>query len=248
MPVFKENCTAVILGASGGIGGAFARHLVQTGSFSRVYTLSRTKSEQYAGNHSIIRPIQLADYHEKDIEQAKSIIQAETSGIDFALVATGLLHDRTLSPEKSHKQISEISLQRLFYANSILPIVFASHFANLMIRTKPCVLAAISARVGSISDNRLGGWYGYRASKSALNMLYKNLAIEMKRLNPNLIVSLLHPGTTDTNLSRPFQSNVSPEKLFSPQDSAAYLYEVIKCLDKNDSGCFFGWDGKPIQW
>lgn len=235
MPKFKNDSCAVILGASGGIGQALTQQLVNSGCFSRVFALSRNASVQPTRNHSIIEFISLDDYTEINIAQAANYVKTQTNELNLAFAATGLLHDNKLSPEKSLKQISELALQQLFTANSITPILFAKHFAGLMSTTHPAVLAAISARVGSITDNRLGGWYSYRASKAALNMLYKNLAVEMKRVNPNLIVSLLHPGTTDTKLSKPFQSNVPAEKLFSQQQSADYLYNVIVRLETIDS-------------
>ncbi len=102
--------------------------------------------------------------------------------------------------------------------------------------------------MGSIDDNRLGGWYGYRASKAAQNMLTKTMAIELRRLNPSIICVALHPGTVDTDLSRPFQRHVPKDKLFSPEQAAKQLLQVIAGLDSDDNGGFFAWDGKPIAW
>lgn len=248
MPLFEPDSTAVLLGASGAIGCALTQRLVESESFSKIYAIGRTVCQIWPANHASITPIEINDYCEKDIQAAAQRIRSGGNEINLALVATGMLHNADISPEKSLRQIDCNALKHLFTANTIVPIIFAKHFSRLMSKTQPAVLAAISARVGSISDNRLGGWYGYRASKSALNMLYKNLAIEMQRVNPNLIISLLHPGTTDTHLSKPFQANVAPEKLFSPQLSADYLYQVVQGLKKNDTGKFFGWDGKLIEW
>lgn len=248
MPDFAKNSTAVILGASGGIGNAFVQHLASTGKFSKIFTLSRKQHDQSPADDPAIVRIQITGYDDTSLQVAAQTIRDQTDDINFALAATGFLHDQTVRPEKSLGQINEAALHKLFAANTVVPIIFAKHFAKLMAKVQPAVLAAISARVGSISDNRLGGWYAYRASKSALNMLYKNLAIEMKRVNPNLIVSLLHPGTTDTALSRPFQANVADEKLFNPAKTAAYLYDVIRAMDNSGSGMFYGWDGKLIEW
>lgn len=247
MPKFKEHSIAVVLGASGGIGHAMIRQLLDTHNFSRIFALSRSPIQSFA-SHPSVHWLQLNDYDEKSIEQAARDISSETDEINFALAATGFLHDDETRPEKSLGGLSKKSLEKLFNANAVTPMLFAKYFSRQMSKSNPAVLAAISARVGSTGDNRLGGWYSYRASKSALNMLYRTLSIEMKRVNPNLIICLLHPGTTDTELSKPFQKNVPAKKLFTARMSAEYLYNVITRLDKNDSGLFFDWGGKQIQW
>lgn len=226
MQTFKGKCTIVLSGASDGMGCAFTQHFVDSDSFSHIYTLGRTENKIISSNHTVISSIFLNDYSETDITAAAEIIQSKSSEVNFALVATGLLHDQAIKPEKSLRQVNESALQQSFAANIIVSIIFAKHFSKLMSKTQPAVLAAISAHVGSISDNRLGGWYGHLASESVLNMLFKNLAIEMKRVN-NLIISLPHPSTTDTQLSKPFQTSVTPEKLFSPTLSANCLYQAI---------------------
>jgi NAD(P)-dependent dehydrogenase (short-subunit alcohol dehydrogenase family) len=122
------------------------------------------------------------------------------------------------------------------------------HFHPLMARDGKAVFAAISARVGSIADNRIGGWYAYRASKAALNQLLRTASIEFARRHKNAIVVALHPGTTDTGLSRPFQANVPEEQLFSVDKTVGHMLSVIDGLSTDDSGGFFAWDGQPIEW
>ena len=138
------------------------------------------------------------------------------------------------------------SFERVFRVNSFGPALVAKHFIPIMPRKRRGVLAMLSARVGSISDNQIGGWHAYRASKAALNMLVRNYAIEQRRRNEQFIAVSLHPGTVDTGLSKPFQSNVPGDKLFTPDQSAAYLLDVIENLSPEHSGKAFDWAGIEI--
>ncbi|MGE8370299.1 MAG: SDR family NAD(P)-dependent oxidoreductase, partial [Pseudomonas putida] len=149
--------------------------------------------------------------------------------------------------EKSLAQLDLTSLQASFVTNAFAPILLLKHLMPLL-RKGPATFAALSARVGSISDNRLGGWYSYRASKAALNQLLHTASIELKRLNPNATVLALHPGTTDTELSRPFQGNVPEGKLFEPAFAARCVIEQVGRLGPSESGSFWGWDGERIAW
>jgi NAD(P)-dependent dehydrogenase (short-subunit alcohol dehydrogenase family) len=144
------------------------------------------------------------------------------------------------------RDLDHASLTRLFAVNAIGPALVAKHFVPLLPREGRGVLAALSARVGSIGDNRLGGWYGYRASKAALNMLVRTLAIELARTRKEAICVTLHPGTVDTGLSKPFQKAVPPERLFTPDRSAAHLLDVLDSLTPAQTGRCFAWDGKEI--
>ena len=166
---------------------------------------------------------------------------------DLVLVTTGVL---TLSdgtgPERSYKALDPATMEQVFRLNTIGPAIVAKHMLPLFARDRRGVFAALSARVGSIGDNRLGGWHSYRASKAALNMLLKNLALELQRSHPQAVVVGLHPGTVDTALSEPFQRNVPQGKLFTPRHSAASLLDVISRLGLQDSGQVFDWQGQPI--
>jgi NAD(P)-dependent dehydrogenase (short-subunit alcohol dehydrogenase family) len=165
----------------------------------------------------------------------------------LVLVATGVLHEASgLTPEKSWRALDGAQLARYMQVNAIGPALLAKHFLPHFPRRGRAVFAALSARVGSISDNRLGGWYGYRASKAALNMLVRTLALELGRRAPEAVCVGLHPGTVDTGLSRPFQSAVAEGRLFSPEQSAGYLLQVIDKLTPADSGKLFAWDGAEI--
>src|SRR3990167_1920766 len=134
------------------------------------------------------------------------------------------------------------------WRNSYAPILLLKHLLPLLRGRHPCTVAALSARVGSIGDNRLGGWYSYRASKAALNQLLHTASIELSRLNPNSCVLRLHPGTTNTALSKPFQANVPAEQLFTPNYSAECLLAQIEQHGPAHTGSFWGWDGQPIPW
>lgn len=213
----------VIIGASGGIGGALAEAL----------------REEDAAVQCFSRP-------ELDITDEASIAQAaaRAGSPELVVVATGLLHDGARDPEKALRDLDAEWLARQYAVNAIGPALVAKHFLPIMPLAGRSVLAILSARVGSISDNRLGGWYGYRASKAALNQLVRTLAIEDKRRNERGIVVALHPGTVDTKLSKPFQQ--SGRDLFAPGRAAVQLLDVIDGLKPHDSGKLFAWDGTEI--
>lgn len=224
---------AVIIGATGGIGGALAEALESEGV--RVLRFARTLAGAAA--------IDLTD------EASIAAAAAETArhgAPDLVFVATGLLHAEGHGPERAMKELDPAWLARNFQVNAIGPALVAKHFLPIMPRQGRCVFAALSARVGSIGDNRLGGWYGYRASKAALNQLIRTLSIEEKRRNPQSIVVAVHPGTVDTRLSQPFRASVKPGQLFAPDRAAVQLLDLIEGLKSGDSGKLFAWDGTEI--
>ncbi len=214
---------AVIIGASGGIGAALADAL----------------AEEDATVHRLARP-------ELDLTDEASIAAAAASvgTPDLVVVATGLLHDGERGPEKALRDLDPAWLAEQYAINAIGPALVAKHFLPVMPKSGRSVFAVLSARVGSISDNRLGGWYGYRASKAALNQLVRTLAVEDKRRNDRGIIVALHPGTVDTRLSQPFQQ--SGRDIFTPGRAAVQLLDVLDGLKPQDSGKFFAWDGTEI--
>ncbi|MFP5454392.1 SDR family NAD(P)-dependent oxidoreductase [Rhizorhabdus sp.] len=240
----RAGQAAVVFGASGGIGRALVRAIAGSGRFAAVHGGGRKAPE---GLPDAVRPFRFDLTDEASIEAAMGAIEQP---IGLAIVATGLLHDpdRGLSPEKSWRVIDGAAMARLFEVNTIGPALVAKHVIPRLPRQGRAVFAALSARVGSIGDNRLGGWHSYRASKAALNMLLANFAIELGRTHPDAIVAGLHPGTVDTGLSEPFQRGVIPEKLFTPEKSAGYLLSVLDGLKPAQSGRIFAWDGQPIPW
>ena len=225
--------SAVIIGASGGIGGALADAIEEEGGYDRVWRFSRADGFDLMDEASIA---------------AAAARVAEGPPPGLVIVATGILHEGERGPEKALKELDAGWLARVYAVNAIGPALVAKHFVPLFPRTGTPVFAALSARVGSIGDNALGGWHGYRASKAALNMLLRNIAIEARRKYDRTIVVGLHPGTVDTGLSRPFQGNVAPGKLFAPDRAAVQLLDVIDGLKPHDSGKVFAWDGAQVPF
>lgn len=228
--------TAVVFGATGGIGAAVADALETDSRFERVIRFSRSSDSPV--------PIDLTS--EASIEKAAKWMQGEGILPSLIFVATGLLHDGERGPEKSLRQLDADWLMLNYQVNAVGPALIAKYFLPLMNRNETNRFAALSARVGSISDNRLGGWHGYRASKAALNMMIRNLSIEWSRKNDKSIIVALHPGTVDTTLSQPFQSNVPAGKLFDSNRAARQLLDVLDGLKPAQSGKIFAWDGAEI--
>jgi len=229
--------SAVIFGATGGIGSAIADALETDSHFDEIVRFSRS------GNS----PVSVDLTSEATIRDAADWTKASAISPSLLFVATGLLNDDDRGPEKSVRQLDADWLMQSYRVNAIGPALIAKHFLPLMDRTEIMKFAVLSARVGSISDNRLGGWYGYRASKAALNMMIRNLSIEWSRKNDQSVIVALHPGTVDTALSQPFQSNVPARKLFDSDRAAHQLLDVLDALKPADSGKIFAWDGAEIQ-
>ena len=231
-----------ILGGSGAIGSSFTLQLSFSYPNATINVFSRQLPEKMLPNviYNII------NYQDETSIEESALVASKDKPIDMVIIATGILHEGKLMPEKSLKDISAEKLQRLFEVNTIVPLLIAKHFLPKLSRETRSIFATLSARVGSISDNQLGGWYSYRASKAALNMIIKNIAIEISRFNKKAIIVGLHPGTVDSNLSKPFQGNVPYGKLFTPEYSTQKLLEVLTSLTSKQSGKCFAWDGKEI--
>jgi NAD(P)-dependent dehydrogenase (short-subunit alcohol dehydrogenase family) len=170
------------------------------------------------------------------------------SPLRLVICAAGLLHGEGIQPEKRLSQVEATALQRSFAVNAWGPLLLAKAVEGALPRQEPCHLASLSARVGSIGDNRLGGWYAYRGAKAAQNQLLRTLALEWRRRLPLACVTLLHPGTTATALSAPFRSSVPEDRLFSPEQAAQLLLTVLERQTPESSGAFLAWDGQPIPW
>lgn len=231
------------MGASGGIGGAIVEALATSGKFPKIYAGSR---------HQTAPPRSQVDRFEFDFaEEATLAVAADRIAgegpLDLIVIATGVLHRSPIvRPEKSYQQLDAAMMAEVFAVNTIGPAIAAKHFLPLLHSDRRSVIAFLSARVGSIGDNRLGGWHSYRASKAALNALVRCYSIEIRARNRHAIVAALHPGTVDTRLSIPFQRNVPTEQLFTPERSAAHLLDVLDVLTPAHSGGFFAWNGDPI--
>nr|WP_314483676.1 SDR family NAD(P)-dependent oxidoreductase [uncultured Pseudomonas sp.] len=253
IPGFTDKACVLVCGASHGIGLALCTALAAREEVDQLVAVSRHASQNQA-----LRT--LADQHperlllvdcdardEASLSDLAAQVSARCDHLHVVISTLGILHQENAKAEKSLAQLDLASLQASFITNAFAPILLLKHLLPLL-RTQPATFAALSARVGSISDNRLGGWYSYRASKSALNQLLHTASIELKRLNPHATVLALHPGTTDTALSRPFQGNVPEGKLFDTTFAAQCVLELIERLDPRSTGSFWGWDGRQIPW
>lgn len=241
---FSQDMHVAIIGASGGIGRACALQLAAQGNVTAICAYSRTQVD--LGHPKI-------NWHSLDVTDEDSIMQAVKHGkafapFDLVFITTGFLHNAEIFPEKSLKDLNLNQFQHVFNINTFGPALIAKHFIPLLRRDRLSIFAALSARVGSISDNRLGGWHAYRASKAALNMLLKNIAIEVGRFHKNICVLGLHPGTVNTELSAPFAQGTPADNRFSPEQAATYLLSVINQATPDDSGCTFAWDGQKIPY
>ena len=240
-----QRANVAVFGAGGAIGGALVRQLAADPQISTVYALSRRQVKPPAAS-VVTCTVDVND--ETSISDAVGNITAE-GPLDVVVVAIGVLHEGdSLRPEKTMREISADSMRHVFAINTFAPAIIAKYCLPQLRRGSKSVFAALSARVGSIADNRLGGWASYRASKAALNMILKTLSIEHARRFPDSVVAALHPGTVDSDLSAPFQSNVPRDRLFSPDRAAQQLLEVIDGLSASDSGGFFAWDSRPIDY
>ncbi len=237
-----RNLRVVVVGASGGIGAALVERLVASGHIERVHALSR---QGKAHPSPKVSNLTFDFTSEASIEAAAQAL-AEAGPLDVVIVATGLLQGDGISPEKNLRALSIDGFEKSFLINTVGPAMTAKYFLPLMRRDGKAVFAALSARVGSISDNRIGGWYAYRSAKAALNMTLKTLSIEMGRRFKELVIIGLHPGTVDTDLSKPFQGNVPEGKLFTPDYSAEKLLAVIDQVTPADSGNVLDWAGKTV--
>ena len=254
VPKSGRNGVRMVIGASRGIGLALVRAQLADPAVNRVIATVRPSSnrehlDQLAGMYGrklLLQPLDVT--RDDSLQTFKHFLAGRDGGVDLTIHAAGILHGDELTPEKSLSQCNADNLMRLFQVNSIGPLMVAGALLPAQHRKRPFTFAVLSAMVGSIGDNRLGGWYGYRASKTALNQFVKTLANECRIKHPAASIVALHPGTTDTDLSRPFQKNVAPGKLYSTDLTARRLLGVLKNVDAGQSGRFLNWDGSAIPW
>ncbi len=238
----KKN--VAVIGSSGAIGNAISKILKDDETVNSIYNFSRSTSSNISEKEN---SIYINIESEDSIKEAVQKIPQDLK-FDLIFVATGILHnDDLVYPEKSIRDISADKLKKVLMVNTVGPTLIGKYFIPFLNKDNKNVFAFLSARVGSISENKLGGWYSYRASKTALNQIVKNFSIEIKRSNPNSIFTVLQPGTVKSNLSKPFEKNVQPDQLFSPDYSAQRMLDVIDNLTPDDSGKFFAWNAEEIQ-
>lgn len=242
---FGSDVSVAVIGGSGGIGQAFTRALAGSPNVRKIYTLGRRPHE--APLNTTFVPLDLED--EISIVRAAKTVRAEVEHLHIILLTTGILHDGAeMQPEKFRTAISSDAMARSFRINSIGPALVAKHFLSLLPRDRKSAFAALGARVGSIADNRLGGWYSYRASKAALHMLVRTFSIELSRTHKQALCVALHPGTVATTLSKPFLPRQPDSKVLSPDQSAVALLNTLDGLTPDDSGRVFAWDGLPVPY
>ncbi len=230
---------ALIIGA-GGIGRSFSEYLKTVSPKLDVIVCGRKLTNQSC----IYLDLENDDSYisfEQQISELKKPLR-------LVLNTSGILHSDLVTPEKRLSHINRSNMIKNFSINAFAPILIAKSIEKFIRPELPFSYASLSARVGSISDNRLGGWYSYRSSKAAQNQFLKTLSIEWRRKFPLSIVSILHPGTCDTKLSKPFQSHVPKDKLFTTTQSCKYLIDIISEQSPSDSGMFLAWDKSIIPW
>jgi len=232
----------VITGGSGGIGGAFVDKLARRPNANSI-------TATYNRNRPAVKHPNVT-WHRLDLTDEAAIRDwaAETGEIDWLINAAGMLHTGTRDPEKTIRHIDPAFFMESISINTLPTLLLAKHLHTRFRHGRAAIFATVSAKVGSIEDNRLGGWFSYRASKAALNMCIKTLAVEWRRTLPNVAVAALHLGTTDTALSKPFQHNVSPEQLFTREQSVGFLLKVLDDLKPAQTGRFLAFDGEQLPW
>ncbi|WP_404376457.1 SDR family NAD(P)-dependent oxidoreductase [Vreelandella aquamarina] len=245
LPHLPDHFTAVVTGANGGIGSAILQRLLSATQTGHVIAVSRTPiADEHPKLDTVITDITTADGREALCKRLNG------RPVHLFFNSIGVLHNspQSVQPEKRLEQLDETAFAQVMHINAATPALLLSAIKPSLQGKHPTIIASLSARVGSITDNGYGGWYSYRASKAAHNMLMKTAAIELTRLNKQSVVLCLHPGTTDTSLSKPFQARVPTEKLFTPEFVAERLIDVMAKRTTEDTGSFWDWAGKPIPW
>ena len=240
--------TAIIIGASGGLGSALYERWQQDNKVDHVIAISRhAVPDDEKSRESSTHFIQ-CDYTESSIVKACEKIKMLTDSISRVCICNGILHNEHVWPEKRIEDVTLSALQEVFTINSIVPMLWLKALVTLVKGQSDCVISVFSARIGSIDDNRSGGWYSYRASKAALNMLLKTAAIEYARRAKNVKLIAFHPGTTDTALSEPFQRSVKPDNLFTAEFVAEHLVNIMNNQTVDGELSFIDWENKAIAW
>lgn len=246
------NQQTLIIGANSDIAKALALQLI-TSETTGLILISRDVSPDdllYRDrNNSNVNIITVKDYQLQSIEQAiEEIATYNHAPITRIFICNGILHNQSIQPEKRIEELTVESFNQVMASNTLTPMLWIQQLMPTLTGNSPCKIVVFSARVGSISDNRLGGWYSYRASKAALNMMLKTAAIEIARRNKNIKIIAFHPGTTDTPLSKPFQKNVPTNKLFTCDFVARQLLTIVENSSYDQTASYLDWQGKSINW
>lgn len=248
-----SDSAALVIGAGSSIGSALCARWQQDDAVSRVFAVSRrlAAGHEHDDYPSIINIH--SDYTEASITETCATIktlmeQNHLDSISRVCICNGILHNENVWPEKRIEDLNSDSLLEVFTINSVIPLLWLKALVTLVKASSDCIITVFNARIGSIGDNRSGGWYSYRASKAALNMLLKTAAIEYARRAKNVKLISFHPGTTDTALSKPFQSSVKKENLFSPDFVADHLVRIMNTQHVDGELSFIDWENKSIVW
>ncbi|MEE1673841.1 SDR family NAD(P)-dependent oxidoreductase [Agarivorans aestuarii] len=232
----------LVIGGSGGIGLALVKQLLEQHNIHSVIATWCTKQPTLEHPKLSWQRLNLCD------ESAIAASLSQIEKLDWLINCAGVLHSEHLKPEKSLSQCQADSFMQSMQINALPSLLLAKHAAKALKGSQSGVFLTISAKLASISDNKIGGWHSYRCAKAALNMALKNVSIEWQRTHPKVCVVAWHPGTTDTALSKPFQKNVAPEKLLSSEHSAHLLLNKLQQLSPADTGTFWSWDGQQLSW
>ena len=244
----NQGTAALVLGASGGLAQAIISELMADAGIDTVIAVSRNAAPEHFATGPATPVWIETEYSEPAMAAVVEQLQPFAGRITRVVICHGILHSDTLWPEKRLEDINAESLQTVFQANTVVPVLWLKLLHRLLKSKQRCVVAALSARVGSIGDNQLGGWYAYRSSKAALNMMLRTLSIEYGRRVKNVKIISFHPGTTDTALSKPFQASVPSDKLFTPQFVAERLCGIMAQAEIDGELSYLDWDNKAIPW
>ncbi len=238
----------LVIGASSSIAIELIKQLYEAQGSGEVIAVSRSKNAFFSQEqYSSVEWLQ-CDYSEGSIKEIVSQLAHHKGQISRIYICNGILHGTEIFPEKKLEELDMISFQQIMDVNTVIPALWLKHLKSLLVRKQDCVLTAFSARVGSIEDNRKGGWYTYRASKAALNMILKTASLEYRRISTGCRFLAFHPGTTDTPLSEPFQKSVPKGKLFTPEFVAKQLIAIVDALELEPTIQYLDWEGKSIPW
>jgi len=243
----EDSALDVVIGAGSGIGGALIERW-QRAAERPLLAITRSKERLSALADLPGVACEATDYSDEQLTSLAATLLERGADVARLVICNGVLQGEGHRPERALSQIEGTAMQQVFELNTFLPMRVLSALMPAIKRSESPKIAVLSARVGSISDNRLGGWYSYRGSKAALNMMLKCAALELRRVNPRAKVLAYHPGTVDTPLSKPFQASVSPEKLFPPQRAAQALDEVMAGLMIDGELSYLDWQGEEIPW
>ncbi len=242
------NQTTLIIGANSAIAKALALQVIKE-SDTKLIVVTRDTSFYQHEQFNNSKVISIKDYQESSISTVvQDISKDKTTSINQVFICHGLLHNNNINPEKRLQEFSAESFTEILTANTITPLLWLKNLVPILKGKQPCKVVVFSARVGSISDNKIGGWYSYRASKAAVNMLLKSAAVELSRTAKNIKLISFHPGTTDTPLSKPFQKNVPESKLFTSEFVAKQLLQIVSENEVDGEASFLDWQGKTIPW